>query len=122
PDGKAIEPVKSTFDTPVTLDRTATIDEFLSHNITTLYQLSPDHASEALLKELHAGTIYQFPFSYRGGLEASAGFLLRGADGHLFLCVGIPTGCTFVGLQATAAVVSEDTAADEADSLDFSLV
>ncbi|CAN5614281.1 hypothetical protein BH11PLA2_BH11PLA2_46170 [soil metagenome] len=122
PDGKAIEPVKSTFDAPVTLDRTANIVEFLSHNITTLYQLTPDGMAEELQKDLQGGTIYQFPFSYRGGLEASAGFLLQGADGHLFLCVGVPTAFEFVGLQATAAVVSEDATADEDDSLDFNLV
>jgi len=122
--GNTVVPVKSTFDNPVTLDATATIDEYLSHNIHLIYLLSPDGASDALVAELRAGTIFRFPFSYRGGLEASAGFLLHGSDGNTFLCVGAPTAAEYVDLKATAAVVPD---ADEPDAvedgaLDFSLV
>jgi hypothetical protein len=69
------------------------------------------------------GAIYKFPFSYRGGIAASVGFLLAGGDGHPFLCVGVPTAIEFVGLKATAAVVAdagEDVVED--DAMDFSLV
>jgi hypothetical protein len=122
--GKVITPVKSTFDSTITLDKKATVDEYLSHNINTIYCLTPDEENEALKIELAAGTIFQFPFSYRGGLEASAGFLLQGSDGNLFLCVGVPTAIEFVGLKATAAVVQEEEAApvEDEDMLDFSLV
>ena len=121
--GKIITPVKSTFDAPVHLDKRATIDEYLSHNINLIYRLTADEQNAALLTELQAGTIFQFPFSYRGGLEASAGFLLLGSDGNLFLCVGVPTAIEFVGLKATAPIVAqEELAQDEDDALDFSLV
>jgi hypothetical protein len=122
--GKVITPVKSTFDAPVKLDKKATIDEYLSHNINSIYRLSPDEEHAALKKELQNGTILQFPFSYRGGLEASTGFVLLGSDGNIFLCVGTPTAIEFVGLKATAPVVTDaDTApADEEDMLDFNLV
>jgi hypothetical protein len=123
--GKVITPVKSTFDAPVPLDKTATISEYLSHNINLIYQLAPEAEPPGLRDELKAGTIYQFPFSYRGGLEASAGFLLMGGDGNLFLCVGVPTDLDFVGLTSTAPVVpadAEEAVADEEDALDFSLV
>lgn len=68
--GKVIVPVKSTFDAPVTLEKQATIDDYLSHNINLIYRLTPDEEHPALMSELKKGTIFQFPFSYRGGLEA----------------------------------------------------
>ena len=122
--GNTIVPVKSTFDTPVSLDATASIDEYLSHNIHLIYKLTPDEVCEPLEEELKRGTIFHFPFSYRGGLEASAGFLLLGSDGHAFLCVGTPTAAEFVDLKATAPVVPEadEATAVEDDALDFSLV
>jgi hypothetical protein len=123
-DGKPIVPVKSTFDAPVKLDNKATIEEYLGHNIHLIYQLIPEADHAGLRTELQAGTIFQFPFSYRGGLEASAGFLLLGADGNIFLCVGTPAALEFVGLKATAAVVADPEAApvEEEELLDFSLV
>jgi hypothetical protein len=121
--GAAITPVRSTFDAPVVLDRTATIDEYLSHNIHLVYQLIPSAEHAGLAADLKGGTIFQFPFSYRGGLEASAGFLLHGSDGNTFLCVGTPTALEFVGLSAPAAPLADDTAAtDDDESLDFNLV
>ncbi len=121
-DGKPIEPVRSTFDAPVALDTKVSVDEYLSHNIASIYQLSTAGTDEALRKELAGGAIFSFPFSYRGGLEASVGFLLTAADGQIFLCVGTPTKLEFVGLTETAAVLAEDTAGDDDDALDFSLV
>jgi hypothetical protein len=124
-DGQPITPVKSTFDAPVPLSDTATIDEYLSHNIHLVYMLSAtDGLDEAFLAELKSGTIYQFPFSYRGGVTASAGFLLLGADGNPFLCVGTPTLVEYVGLKAAAPAVSDLEVADSADddAMDFNLV
>ena len=122
--GQVITPVKSTFDATVTLEKQASIDEFLSHNINTIYQLTPDETHDNLVSELTGGTIFQFPFSFRGGVEASAGFMLLGSDGNMFLCVGTPTAIEFIGLKATAAVVSDETEAptDDEDAMDFSMV
>ncbi len=121
---KPITPVKSSFDAPIPLADVATIDEFLSHNIHLLYHILPATEAPELLTELRAGTIFRFPFSYRGGVEASPAFLLLGADGNTFLCVGTPTAIEFIGPTATAPVVSDDKAdaGEEEDALDFSLV
>ena len=78
--GDLIPPVKSTFDATVPLDRTVSIDDFLTHNIHLLYRLKAEQEPAALMGELKKGTIFQFPFSYRGGVEASAGFLLLGSE------------------------------------------
>jgi len=122
--GHPITPVKSSFDAPIPLAETATIDEFLSHNVNLIYQILPAAESPELLAELRAGTIFRFPFSYRGGVEASPAFLLLSADGHPFMCVGTPTAIEFVGPTATAPVVAEEqgSSEEEEDALDFSLV
>ncbi|MGL6075706.1 MAG: hypothetical protein ACRC8S_16240 [Fimbriiglobus sp.] len=123
--GKPITPVKSTFDSVVELSNKVSIEDYLSHNIHLTYQLSPEDApNEDLLQELKSGIIYHFPFSYRGGVSASAGFLLMGSDGNPFLCVGTPTAIEYVGLKATAAVVpdAETPEVVEDDAMDFSMV
>jgi hypothetical protein len=129
-DGKPIPTVKSTFDTVVPLSDQATIEDYLSHNIHLIYLLSHDQPEgmapqpiEELVEDLREGTIYRFPFSYRGGVAATVGFLLAGGDGNLFLCIGVPTAIEYVGLKATAAVVVDpgDEAAEE-DAMDFSMV
>ena len=123
PDDKPIVPVKSTFDTPVSLDATATLDEYLSHNIHTIYHLTPDEVSEPLQAALAAGTIFSFPFSFRGGLEASAGFLLQNADGNPFLCVGARTDVEFIGLdEAAPAVADADEPLGDDDDIDVNMV
>jgi hypothetical protein len=124
PEGNPITPVKSSFDAPIELTKKVSIDEYLSHNINSLYQLQADEQNEELISELKSGAIFSFPFSYRGGLESSAGFLLQGSDGHFFMAVGVPTTLDYVGLKAPAAAVPdvEETVTDDDDGLDFSLV
>src|ERR1051325_8247866 len=67
-DGKPVEPVTSTFNYPVELYNRATIEELLNHSISSVYQLSAEEESDSLLAELRRGSIFTFPFSYRGGL------------------------------------------------------
>jgi hypothetical protein len=129
-DGNPISTVKSTFDTIVPLTEQATVEDYLSHNIHLIYLLTHEPPEgmaaqpiDELVEDLRGGTIYRFPFSYRGGISTSLGFLLAGADGNLFLCVGVPTAIEFVGLKASAAVVTDpcDESVEE-DSMDFSMV
>ena len=60
-------------------------------------------------------------YSYRGGLEPDAAFLLMGQDDQVFLAVGKPTKFRFVGLQQTAAM-AEDDSADDGDMMDFDMI
>lgn len=122
--GKPITPVKSSFDAPIDLTETATIDDFLSCNVNLIYQVLPSAECPELLAELQAGTIFRMPFSYRGGVEASPAFLFLASDGNPFLCVCTQTAIEFVGPAATAPVVNDDAsdAGEEEDSLDFSMV
>ncbi|MEQ8789702.1 MAG: hypothetical protein RIC55_25635 [Pirellulaceae bacterium] len=120
-EGREIEPVASSFSAPIKLFETATPDEYLRHNIRLVYRLESEQDIESLREELARGTIFSFPYSYRGGLEADAGFLLLGADGHLFLAVGSPTSPEFIGLQQ-AAFLDEEDVADETDLMDFDMI
>jgi hypothetical protein len=119
--GKPIIPVPSSYSAPVPLTVTATIDEYLSHNIRAVYQVSSDIDLSPLLAELKKGTIFHFPYSFRGGLEPDAGFLLLSSDGTPFLAIGSPTRLEFVGLEQVAALDDEPEAEDD-DSLDFNMM
>jgi len=122
-EGNEIQPVASSFSAPIKLFETATVDEYLSHNIRLVYQLeTEDDDIASLMRELERGTIFTFPYSYRGGLEADAGFLLMGEGGIPFLAVGDPTKVEFIGLQQPAAVVDEDDETDETDLMDFDMI
>lgn len=131
-DGDEIQPVKSSFNAPIQLFETASPEEYLQHNIRLVYSLefqgpseSPDSAAELteLLEALGNDTIFKFPYSYRGGLEADTAFMLLSEEGELILAVGNPTDIYFVGIQATAATESEDEAAETgAELMDFDMI
>jgi hypothetical protein len=121
-EGNEIEPVPSSFSAAIILFETVAVDDYLSHNIRLVYQLETEDNIDSLVEELQRDTIFSFPYSYRGGLEADAGFLLIGDDGNLFLAVGDPTKVEFIGLQQTAAVIAEEDEADETDLMDFDMI
>lgn len=122
-EGNEIEPVPSSFAAAIKLFDTATFDEYLQNNIRLVYQLESEDETEDLRDELARGTIFSFPYSFRGGLEADAGFLLMGEDENIFLAVGSPTNIEFLGLQQAAAVVEdEEGEADETDLMDFDMI
>jgi hypothetical protein len=122
-DGKKLTPVPSSFSAPIPLTKTVTIEEYLGHNIRAIYQLDSEADMSGLMEELKKGTIFAFPYSYRGGLEPDAGFVLLGADGKAFLAVGTPTKMEFVGLEQAGAAAEEDAPADEeSDEIDFGMM
>lgn len=120
-DGKEMLPVPSSYSAPIPLADTATVDEYLQHNIRLVYQLACEGDFAALRQPLAEGKIFKFPYSYRGGLEADAGFLLQGEDGNVFFVVGNPTKVEFVGL-AQVSSAEEEGEAEEADMMDFDMI
>jgi hypothetical protein len=121
-DGKRITPVASSFAAPVPLERTATVDEYLAHNVRSVYLMEGEPPA-ALVEELKKGTIFAFPYSFRGGLEPDAGFLLMGADGNVFMAVANPTRIEFVGFEQAAGVSEDDAPGEEeSDEIDFSMM
>ena len=120
-EGKAIEPIPSSYAAPVPLGKTATIDEYLAHNIRSVYQFRSETDLGPLLARLKEGVIFTFPYSFRGGLEPDTGFLLMAADGTPFLAVGNKTKLDFVGFDQPATV-EEESAEGEGEDLDFGMM
>lgn len=121
-EGQEIEPVPSSFAAPIKLFDTATVDQYLEHNIRLLYSMEAMDDDEDLMAELQRGTIFQFPYSYRGGLEADTGFLLANEDGEVMFAVGTPTQVDFIGMAAPAGSVDESGDEDEGDLMDFDMI
>ncbi len=129
-DGNELVPVQSSFNAPIKLFDTATVDEYLNHNIRLAYSLSlegtDDNAANSLMQlrsELQRGTIFAFAYSYRGGLEADAAFLLLSEEGEIMLAVGSPTQVAFVGIQAPTHSSEEDSPEDsEEELMDFDMI
>lgn len=120
--GQPMTPVASSYSAPVPLQKTATIEEYLSHNIRSAYQVSSETDLGPLMAELKKGTIFHFPYSFRGGLEPDAGFLLLAADGTPFVAIGSPTRLEMVGLQQSVGTAEEEPEGEDDESLDFSMM
>ena len=122
-EGTEVEPVPSSFAEPIQLFDNATYDELLDHDIRLVYEMKTDDDIADLADELKRGTVFRFPFSYRGGLQADAGFLLMSEDNVVFLLVGDKTAIEMIGLPQTSAVVDEASESLDADDLmDFDMI
>ncbi len=123
-DGREIEPVTSSFNAPIDLlDAPISVDDYLNHTIRSVYSMGLLDPSP-LTDILRSGSIYKFPFSYRGGLESDTAFLIANDQGDIFMTVGRPTEISMIGLQRTTVSVSEDESdLDSADDdLDFGMI
>jgi hypothetical protein len=124
--GDEIRPVPSSFSAPIKLFDNATPEDLLGCNIRLVYSLqaiTEDANLAALLAELKRGTIFTFPYSYRGGLEADTAFLLNNEDGEAMLAVGNKTEFAFIGIQSQLlADDAEDAIDEEEDSMSFDMI
>ena len=64
----------------------------------------------------------RFPYSYRGGLQADAGFLLAGDGGKVFMAVGNRHGHAVLGLAASLGAHRRRGDDDETDLMDFDMM
>jgi len=119
-DGTEVVPVASSFDADIALTEKATSETLLNHIISSVYQLDGDNA--AALAAALGTDIYTFPFSYRGGAEASTAFLLtNGTTPYIF--VGQEAQFDFIGLEEQGVLDEpDDEVAIEEDELDFSMM
>ena len=116
-DGKALESVLSSFEAPINLSETATDEQFLDHEWTSVYQIQNDDLAAAVGER-----IFTFPFSYSGGTSLQEGFLMNCPAG-LFLFAGVPVDFPPVCLAEEAVIDEcEDEAVEDIDELDFSMI
>lgn len=121
-EGRAIEPVESSFNAPIKLFDTATVDQYLEHNIRLVYSMEASDGADDLMVELNRGTIFQFPYSYRGGLEADTGFLLTNAEGEVMFAVGTAARVDMIGMATPPGAVEEDGEKEDDDLMDFDMI
>lgn len=119
-DGEPLETVPSSFDAPIDVAEVATIEDYLSHLVKSVYLLTGE-GSDGIAKKLADGAIYKFPFSYRGGVLPDTAFLISNAEGSPFLILTTPANINFVGFQDAASDYADpDEEAD--DDLDFEMM
>ena len=120
-DGKELPTVKSSFDAPNILNK-GDVDEYLTLVVKSVYWLQPyeDGDIKKLLAYLAKGSIYTFPFSYRGGIEHDDAFLI-GNGKDAFVVIGKQANPQFAKLNQAAALtpVEDDEVAE--DDLSFDL-
>lgn len=118
-DGEAIETVESTFVTDIELSETASVEDYLSHLVKSVYILDELDDAEALLELLAGGDIYTFPFSYRKGIIVDTAFLFSNEDGDPFMILTTPADIQFLSFNDATPLDEEDEDEDGDDDFDF---
>ncbi len=122
-EGSEMQPIESSFNGPIKLFETVTIDDYLRHNIRLVYGIESQDDLAELKPHMHRGTIFSFPYSYRGGYEADCGFLLMNEAGDVMLAIGNPTSVNFVGLSTPAIdTLTNEEPHEEDDLMDFDMI
>lgn len=116
--GNEIKPVASSFDCGCLLEETATIDEILNLNVSSVYQISMDN--DLSFRNEIGETIYKFRFNYNSGVFPAMAFLLANSEG-IFMLTGTPATVEFLSLDESGVI--DDTDEFEIDEdLDFGMM
>jgi len=121
-DGEKIEQVPSSFG-QVNVLKDATVEDYFQQVVKSIYFVAPHE--DADISELHdhlsTDRLFQFPFSWRGGIEHDNAFVI-GADGNAFIVVGKQAEFEFLKLNQAAVMESTEEEEISADDLDFDLM
>lgn len=118
----------SSFEQPIVLEETVAEDHLLAHSIRLTYALEPEATLPGpLAAALAEGSIFTFPFSWRGGFDTDPAFLLWSEEGSAWLLIGDPNTIRLVGLEQAAACGPEAEEDPEAEGepgadLDFTML
>lgn len=117
--GEKIEQIPSSFTAPIQLNNKVSVEHFLDHSISSVYELPGDNSE---LIQLIGNDIYTFDFNYRTSYDTNPAFLLANAEG-LFMIVGFKNNFEFISLQEVSVVDAEEEVeeTDEFD-IDFSMM
>jgi len=119
--GDPIEKVPSSFDAPNVLKK-GDAEDYLDQIVKSVYVLAPaDGPIELLHEHLADGTLYKFPFSYRGGLEHDNAFVV-GSRSDAFMIVGRTASLKFVRLNQAAQLDAVEEKEIAAEEIDFDLL
>ena len=117
--GEKVEKVPSIYDGKVEL-KEATIDDYLSLAVKTVYQLNMEDDTP-MLSELKDGKVFSFVFNYRADYEGDDAFLISNGE-TAFAVIGKVADLEFVGMNDNEKelVVNEEESSEE-DELDFAM-
>lgn len=119
-EGEVIEMSESSFTSDIEIKETATVEEYLSHLVKSVYTLHEAEDPEALKQLLADGTIYKFPFSYRKGIIVDTAFLLANEAGEPFMILTTAADIQFLSFNdATPLDVEDEEEGGEEDAFDF---
>lgn len=121
-DGKSIDEVPSSFKAPIKLEQEVMIEEFLNHPIRLTYLLSNNtDINPDLHTKLKTGSIYKFPFSYRGGIHYDPAFMLLDEEENLWMLIGHKSDIEYLGFEQAAicAARANDEAEDDDENKAF---
>lgn len=122
PDGTPAPFFQSSFDAPIVLEKTVSIDEFLDHSIDTVYMLECGEVADNLIHQLkQTDRIYTFLFNYYAGYDPSHAFLIE-SKGNLFILAGYPCSFEFIGLDQPADADATEEEEEVSDELDFGMM
>ena len=118
-EGEKVAKVPSVYDGKVDL-KEATIDDYLSLAVKTVYQLNMGDDT-TMLNALKEDKIYSFIFNYREDYEGDDAFLISNGE-IVFVVTGKVADLEFVGLNDNEKelVVTEEESSEE-DELDFAM-
>ena len=120
--GKELEPVESSF-SHVNLLKQATVEEYLSLIVKSVYWIQPNEGEsvDLLLEHLKTGRIYKFPFSYRDGIESDEAYMI-GNGKDAFMVIGQCATLQFVKFNQNVELDSTEEQEISADDIDFDLL
>ncbi len=120
-DNNVVEKVPSTYDVDSNLE-ISSLDNYLSLNVKSVYQLNIVENKEELLKILNDGTILMFPFNYRADYEADDAFIIS-SNQNIFAVVGSKANFEFIGLEnKEEEIVEIDEEQSDEDEFDFGML
>ena len=122
-DGDEITRVESSFNGPNKLKK-AELDDYLGLVVKSVYALDapPEADLDYLIDHLDEKHIYTFPFSYRGGLEHDAAYIVGGDKDEAFMIVGTDGELDYVKLNQSGVLSSNEEQEISADEISFDLL
>ena len=112
----------ASFDAPLVLEKTVTIEELLDHYITAIYTMKGEEECPELVKGIAEGPIYTVPFNFRPSHEVSPAFLLE-RDGEVFLLVGKKAEFEMISLVQSGVLDEDEEPGDgEDEELDLGMM
>tara|TARA_B100001287_G_scaffold265563_1_gene258611 strand:- start:3755 stop:4360 length:606 start_codon:yes stop_codon:yes gene_type:complete len=119
-EGKKVEKVPSVYDDKVLL-REATIDEYLTMAVKSVYQLNIEENKDTLLNELNSEKLYYFIFNYRADFEGDDAFIISNGK-EIFAVTGKCADLEFIGIEENEQeLVVEEFQETEEDDMDFAM-